>query len=75
VLIGEIVKNVNERLRITVESYRGHSFVDLRIYYRDHDENWKPTTKGVALKPNIVDEVIRLLTAAQAAQGPEQGEL
>jgi hypothetical protein len=65
-LIGEIIKTSSERLRITVEEYKGNTFVDLRIYYCTDEDAWKPTKKGVAIKPATLDEVIGLLKKAQA---------
>lgn len=65
-VIGEIVRNPNERLRIMVEEFKGNTFIDLRIYYLADDETWKPTRKGTTMKAEAIDEVVRLLKEAQA---------
>ena len=66
-LIGEVEKNARERVRITVEEFKGHKFVDLRVYYLDREGTGKPTPKGIALTENIIDEVMGLLTRGHKA--------
>jgi 16S rRNA G966 N2-methylase RsmD len=48
-LIAEIQKNLKERVRVSIEEYRGHKFIDLRVYFEAENAEWKPTKKGIAL--------------------------
>ena len=62
--IAEIEKNQKERIRVSIEEYKGHKFVDLRVYWQDEAGEWRPGKKGIALNPDIIDEVIEALQIA-----------
>ena len=49
--IKPIRKNSFEQIQIGVREYRGHTFADLRIHYRDDAGEWKPSNKGVTISP------------------------
>lgn len=59
--IAEVEKNSRERIRISIEEYRGHKFIDCRVHYEDSQGEWKPTKKGIALNADTIDEVIEAL--------------
>ena len=60
--VGAIEKNWRERIEVREDEYRGHLYVDIRIYWRaDQNDEWKPSKKGVTLKPSLVKELITLL--------------
>ena len=64
-IISEIQKNTKEVVRISVEDYKGHKFVDCRVYWQDEAGDWKPSKKGIAL-----NEVIEgLQKASKALEG------
>jgi hypothetical protein len=48
-----IAKNAGEQLRIEVRAYKGHAFVDMRIYFQDHAGLWQPTRKGVTVNLDL----------------------
>ena len=56
--VTEIMKNYDEIIRISMEQYRGHEFVNIRQYYKDNAGEFKPTKKGITLHPELIDEVI-----------------
>ena len=64
-LIGEIQKNLKERIRVSIEEYRGHKFIDLRVYFEAENGEWKPTKKGIALNGDSIDAVIEALQKAR----------
>lgn len=64
-LIGEIQKNSTEKIRVTISEYKGHEFIDVRVYFEDDNGEWKPTKKGIAISPDKIDEVISLLKKAK----------
>ena len=37
------------QIRLSVNSFRGTEYLHLRKYYLDFDENWKPSSDGVAM--------------------------
>ena len=48
-LIAEIEKNVKERIRVSIEEYHDHKFVDCRVYFENDKGEWCPTKKGIAV--------------------------
>lgn len=62
----EVQKNSLERFRIQVSEYRGHKFIDLRVYFQTDDGMVHPSKKGVTMNLDTVDEVISALQAAKA---------
>ncbi len=70
-LVGEIQKNTRERIRVTIEEFKGHKFIDLRVYYPDSEGTWRPTPKGIVLTQSIIDGVMELLTQGSEALGRE----
>lgn len=74
-LIGEVAKNTRERIRVSVEEYKGHTFIDLRTYYEASEGEWKPTPKGIVLTQSIIDEVMDLLTQGREAQRRRDNEI
>ena len=65
-LIAEIQKNTRERIRISIEEYRGHRLIDCRVYYEDNQGEWTPTKKGIALNNETIDEVANALNKAMS---------
>lgn len=63
-LIAEMEKNPTERLRVSIEEYRGSTFIDLRVYFQDKAGQWKPTKKGIALNSDCINGVIKALQKA-----------
>ncbi len=64
-LLGVVDKNTRERIEVRLTEYEGHPFVDIRTYWRTgEDEEWKPSKKGVTLKPTLVGELIAVLRKA-----------
>jgi hypothetical protein len=63
-MIGEIVKNTREKIRISVTEYKEHWYIDCRVYFEGKEGNWLPTKKGIALNADAIDGVIELLKEA-----------
>jgi hypothetical protein len=62
--IGSIEKNMKEKVKVSIETYRKHTFIDCRVYFEDEEGRWLPTKKGIALNEETIDEVIDLLRKA-----------
>ncbi len=62
-LLGTIPKNELEEIRVRVRAFRGHPYIDIRVYWRTdpEEEYWRPSQKGVTLKPELVGELITAL--------------
>lgn len=59
--LGEVRKNSVELIRVIGTEYKGHRFVDVRVYYEDENGEYRPTKKGIALGPETIEPVIELL--------------
>jgi phage terminase small subunit len=62
--INEIEKNTKERIRVSIEEFRGHTFIDCRVYFVDDTGTWRPTKKGIALNSECIEDVIKALQQA-----------
>lgn len=55
-----IKKNGRERIEVSVQTYGGKPFLDIRAYYYDAEANdWKPTKKGITIPAPLVKAVSR----------------
>ena len=64
-IIGEIERSETETLRIENSNYKGRDFVSVRIYYLADNGEWRPTKKGITVKPDQIDELIDFLKQAK----------
>lgn len=64
-ILGEIERNPTERLRVSLENFKGRDYIDLRIYYQEDNGEWKPTKKGVTVSPEKIDEIISFFSKAK----------
>lgn len=63
--IGEIQKNSTNKIRVSVREYKGRQFVDVRTFFQNEVSNeYGPTKKGIAISPDKITELIRLLSEA-----------
>ncbi len=74
-LLGIVDKNSRERIEVRVAEYQGHPYIDIRTYWRNGDDDaWKPSKKGVTVKPELVGELIGLLRKAVSGGTLASGE-
>lgn len=60
--LGEVRKNAREVIRVVENEYKGHRFIDVRIYYEDEESGeYKPSKKGIALNAEVIKPVIEFL--------------
>ena len=65
-IIGEIQKNQKEKIIVSTNEYQGFKYIDLRVHYEDETSGeYKPTKKGIAVNPKILDEVIEMMLEAK----------
>ena len=41
----DIKRNDTEIVRVSKREFKGHEFIDIRIYYQDDEGSFKPTKK------------------------------
>ncbi|MDD3460449.1 transcriptional coactivator p15 [Mesotoga sp. SC_3PWM13N19] len=65
--LTDIKRNDTEIVRVSKREFKGHEFLDLRIYYQDDEGDYKPTKKGITINPKLVDELIDALNKEKDA--------
>ncbi|MBI4242232.1 MAG: transcriptional coactivator p15/PC4 family protein [Candidatus Rokubacteria bacterium] len=64
-LVSTIEKNPEEEIRVSLREYKGHTFVDIRIYWRRPDGEPGPTRKGVTFNPEFYPEFKKAILALE----------
>jgi ATP phosphoribosyltransferase regulatory subunit HisZ len=64
VVLGEIVKTAREKIRVSLNSFKGYRYLDLRVFaiYPDGD---RPTKQGITVKPSSIPGLRALLQLAE----------
>ncbi len=52
-LICELPKNSREKIIFSLGDYKGHKFVDMRVFIQEGDEAPVPTRKGLTVSPTM----------------------
>jgi hypothetical protein len=68
----DLRKSDSERLRVQVKEYRGRVYIDLRTWYVAEDGEYRPSSKGVTIKPTQVPEVVQALMLAGQSFDPKE---
>lgn len=68
-LVAEIQKNATEKVIVGLREFKGRPFADVRIYFEDESGQYKPTKKGVAIRPSLLFDLRRAIDEAIAASG------
>lgn len=57
-LLTTIERSATEQLQISLKTYKGKSYLDLRIFYTmDEGATWLPTKKGVTVAPDHLEQL------------------
>jgi hypothetical protein len=72
-IICDIQRTGSERLRVSIGEYRGRTNIDLRVWFTDESGVYKPSSKGVSIRPTHIAEVIQALMLAARAIDPNGG--
>jgi len=56
-LVYSFDKSPTERVQVSLSTFKGKTYVDLRIYYKASDGEFKPTKKGITLSPDLLPEL------------------
>jgi len=66
-VIGEIQKSETEKICVQIQEYKGHKYIDCRIYFENETGEWIPTKKGLTLNRKTAVEMIDFLQKASKA--------
>ncbi len=63
--IATIRKNVREDLRVTLDEFRGHHLLNLRVWFDVGDEEQRPGKQGVAIRLDLLPHIRAALFEAE----------
>ena len=66
-VIATIEKNADEEIRVSLREYKGHPFIDIRVYWKPAEGEPGPTKKGVTLNPERFPEFKKAMAALEEA--------
>lgn len=70
ILIHAYEKNNRTSVRFHVQEYKGTEFLDVREFYFDAKEDaWKPSKKGLTVRPHLYAEFLHGLVQAAEPLG------
>lgn len=69
--ILDLQKNSRERVRVSVDQYKGHEYVNIRTWYVDASGEYRPSKNGVTLKPSLIPQLVQGLQLAARAADPK----
>ena len=73
-IIGQVKKNTSEILKISIEEYNGHEFIDLRVYFDSGSGTYLPTKKGITLNGETISSAIDFLKKGQTLLKSEKSK-
>jgi len=66
-IIQDIDKGAGEIIRVEVSEYKGQKYLNLRVWYTDKASGeYKPTQKGVAIRPDMYEAVKEAILRAES---------
>jgi hypothetical protein len=65
--VCEIPKNTREAIRFRLGEYKGHIFVDMRVFAVEDGKDPAPTKKGLAVSPTLWPQFRAALDKTEAA--------
>jgi len=60
----EIERNELETVRVSINNYKGREYLDIRIFFKDDKDEWRPTKKGITLNPESIEELLGYIEKA-----------
>jgi hypothetical protein len=70
-MLAEIQKGPTERLRVSVTSYRGREYIDVRVFYLDRSSEYQASRQGMTLRPALALQLIQALGLAVRSIDPK----
>ena len=62
--IAIIRKNVREELRVSVDEFRGHQLINMRVWFEGEDGRMRPGKQGLALRLGLLRDLCAALEKA-----------
>lgn len=66
--ISIIERGPEERIECHVTEFKGKTYIHIRTYYLDlNDDSWKPTKKGISVPVEQFDDLKEMIKKAEGA--------
>ena len=62
--IGRIKRSESEQLTVTIQTFAGSEGIDARVFFKDTDGKWKPTKRGIRIRFDEGEALLRLIAKA-----------
>ena len=69
-----IPRTETERVRISLEKFRGRYGIDIRIYFMTQEGDWRPTKRGVRIPIEFKADLLDAIKAVAEQEIPEEEE-
>lgn len=60
-------KNSLEEVRAFVSEYKKRNYINLRVFYKAHDGEMRPTPKGITISVDLIEELVQAVEALRKA--------
>ena len=60
-LVSEIEKNETKKIRVTVGEKKNNAYINIREWYLDTTDEWRPGKQGITLNFELLDDVLNTL--------------
>lgn len=54
--VCDLPKNSREAIKFSLAEFKGHKFIDMRVYVKDEGKDPVPTPKGLTVSPTLWPE-------------------
>ena len=66
ITVAEFERNATECIKVCASWFRGYHFLNLRLWFKTEGGEWRPTHKGVTIRPNELNEFEKAVGKAKA---------
>lgn len=63
--VGGFAKNDREDVRVTFSKYKGHDLLGVRVWYRNSEDELRPSKAGVTVRVDLLPDLLALLQQAK----------
>src|SRR5579862_5289570 len=64
-IIASFQKSAMERECVRTKSWKGEPYIDVRVYYDAGNVDYRPTTKGICLRLDLLADLLSALGAVE----------
>ena len=65
IVVGSFPKNNREEVRVTLSKFKGYDLVGVRQWFRNENDEPRPSKSGVTIRVDLLPELLDLITEAR----------